>query len=1079
MSLKIISAGAGSGKTYRLTSEMVDYLKADTRAEGIIATTFTKKAAAELQERVRVRLLESGMRTEAEALTNALIGTVHGLGVKLLQRFAYEAGVAPAVAIIADEDHQLLFNQSLATVLSEERVAVMEQLSIQLGLADNTYYDWRREVRSLTEVARANNFSVKVLEKSKKLSFSTFQELLGGGPEHTTEYYESRLSTLISEALAAIDTDVDGTKATQQVIQRLQGVQRDIRLKTRLDWQSWAKLSKLKPGAKSREAVEDLMDFAQKHYRHPDFHRDLETFTNYFFDIGMDALTEYERYKKERGLIDYTDMEVLVCQLLDHPSIQKVLSQELDLLMVDEFQDTSPIQLEIFLKLSKFAKASVWVGDPKQSIYGFRGAAPEIMQAIIEQQGGIAPENIQRYSWRSREDIVYLTNALFTKAFAEMEADQVALIPKCTKIATTDSKNKVNEPIDFQEALHHWHLEVEPEEGKKSTRRPGKPWMENAIAATIKTYLDRKDIHFWSRSDSELATLQPGDIAVLCRSNSKCRDMADALHRVGLKAAIARAGLLQTAEAKYILACLKFLLNRNDSLSIAEILLLGESRSIEFIIQNRMEYLRSLESEKQSERWARAEPIIQSLDVLRKRCTDYSSAETLDTLLDELEIRRTVARWGNVQQRFDNIDRLRYFAQQYEEACDRLYSASSLGGFLLWLLDLERNGQDLQASGENTNAVNVLTYHKSKGLEWPLVICHDLEQSLRADVFGLEIVPESEEVDINDILGNRWLRYWINPYGLSLSGTHLAERLEASAAQAKKTKQAREEENRLLYVGITRARDYLVLPSSSVPTKWLNRTWHDGREDFPTLDPNTHESPWEWNGHFLNMQTETFVYPKQFTETLPETDVIQFWEPRAGKETHPLFALDPVEEWEVSSLPLKIGTRELYGSPVLVPEPSLNYALGKAVKAFLTAYETDYEETVLMNIADGLIERYDLTEVVQVALFVQLAREWKKYLFRMGAPKRILKKVPVYHYHEGRQFHTFIDYLIERDNYWEVIQHSGAPAESGEVSDKVKKLAPWFFLTEKALQAQYSGQKIKSGLHFVLQGLVVPLSFEE
>ena len=76
MNIKIISAGAGSGKTYRLTSEMVDLLSSGVvRANGIIATTFTKKAAAELQERVRVRLLEEGMSKQADDLTNALIGT--------------------------------------------------------------------------------------------------------------------------------------------------------------------------------------------------------------------------------------------------------------------------------------------------------------------------------------------------------------------------------------------------------------------------------------------------------------------------------------------------------------------------------------------------------------------------------------------------------------------------------------------------------------------------------------------------------------------------------------------------------------------------------------------------------------------------------------------------------------------------------------------------------------------------------------------------------------------------------------------------------------------------------------------
>ncbi|WP_353480205.1 UvrD-helicase domain-containing protein, partial [Haliscomenobacter sp.] len=72
MNIKIISAGAGSGKTYRLTQEMVRLMREGVRAGGIIATTFTKKAAAELQERVRVKLLSEGLTEQAEDLTNAL-----------------------------------------------------------------------------------------------------------------------------------------------------------------------------------------------------------------------------------------------------------------------------------------------------------------------------------------------------------------------------------------------------------------------------------------------------------------------------------------------------------------------------------------------------------------------------------------------------------------------------------------------------------------------------------------------------------------------------------------------------------------------------------------------------------------------------------------------------------------------------------------------------------------------------------------------------------------------------------------------------------------------------------------------
>ena len=115
--LKIISAGAGSGKTYSLTQEMAKLLTPDTegrakvRASGIIASTFTNKAAAELKERVRIELLEGGLTKEADELGNAMIGTVHSIGVQLLKRFAFEAGVSPEVDIIADSDQQMILRQ--------------------------------------------------------------------------------------------------------------------------------------------------------------------------------------------------------------------------------------------------------------------------------------------------------------------------------------------------------------------------------------------------------------------------------------------------------------------------------------------------------------------------------------------------------------------------------------------------------------------------------------------------------------------------------------------------------------------------------------------------------------------------------------------------------------------------------------------------------------------------------------------------------------------------------------------------------------------------------------------------------
>ena len=223
MAFTIISAGAGSGKTYRLTQEMVKKLKEGYPASGIIATTFTQKAASELQSRVRIALLKSGMRQEAEELSNALIGTVHSLGIKLLQRFAFEAGVSPLVNIITEGEPQYYFNLAMTSVLTMEKVEKMEALSRRLSiLKDDTMdKDWRNMIKDLTDIARSNNFSEEILRASAEKSIRSQLNLLENPVLNASEFDQLFLNHL-NEALHAISQNGDDTKTTAKNGQKCQ-----------------------------------------------------------------------------------------------------------------------------------------------------------------------------------------------------------------------------------------------------------------------------------------------------------------------------------------------------------------------------------------------------------------------------------------------------------------------------------------------------------------------------------------------------------------------------------------------------------------------------------------------------------------------------------------------------------------------------------------------------------------------------------------------------------------------------------------------------------------------------------------
>jgi ATP-dependent helicase/nuclease subunit A len=1065
MNIKIISAGAGSGKTYRLTSEMSELVARGLRPEGIVAATFTNKAAAELQERVRVRLLEEGFPEEADALANALIGTVHALGVKLLQRFAYEAGVSPQVDIIADEDQQIFFNQSLATVLTQEWVDRLEELCDQLGLHKKGRYDWRREIKTLVEAARANGFGAAQLADSKRRSLEAFEPFLGEALKRSDAEWNQNLERLLSEAIDALANNGDTTKKTETARNTLIALRSELQGRERLFWHQWVKISKLEHGVKSAADLEALLEFAASHDQHAGFHHDIRSFIESVFDLAALALEEYQQYKNSRGLIDYTDMEALVNRLLDKPEVAAVLQSEIELLLVDEFQDTSPIQLEIFLKLSRLAGQSIWVGDPKQSIYGFRGAEPRLMKAIVEKTGGVKKENILEFSWRSREDVVFLNNALFSRAFS-MPPEQIVLRPK---------RLKADEPNDLPPAVWHWHFEWEGEE----KRQPGSPWMENAIAEALRLALER-GVDILPKGEKSYRRARPGDAAILCRTNKECLAMAEALHRAGLKAALSRAGLLQTAEAKLVLACLTFLLNRYDTLAIAEILLLAERMPVEEIIEDRLDFLATDAAARSDYRWAASRPLIRQLNDLRDRAAELSGEEIMSLVIEELDLRRTIASWGAPVQRLANLEVLQKLALQYEEACNRLHSAASLGGFLLWMAGLQAAETDYQAFGDSPDAVRIITYHRSKGLEYPIAICASLEQNLQGDVWGVKIIPEREEVDLDNALAHRWLRYWVNPYADQIKNTRLDQRLDESEARRQAQTDAREEEARLLYVGLTRARDYLVFPTASRPTKWLNRVWHDGQEELPTLDPHISESPWDWEGKPLDIHTEHFVFPRTFAARETPDPELSFIAHRAGRSPHIPELIDLNQE-KLTGLPRIHAAPAFSAGGGLDFDPQAEvYQVAKAFKAFLAADSPAYDPAIRQPMSEGLIARFGQSDFLAPAALLEQSEAFFAAMEKFaGKPLWSARKYPLRYRWNERRFQTVADLVWQGPQGWFLLQHSGWAGEPKLAARKAMELADWAFLSRQALQESLPCDNLRVWIHFALSGQVFELHFGE
>ena len=1057
--IKIISAGAGSGKTYSLTEQLVNFLGGDIRPSGIIATTFTKKAAAELQERVRVKLLERGMAQKANEMAAALIGTVHGVGVQLLRRFAFEAGVSPMLDIMSDDDRQLIFNNALATTMNTEVSERMNDLCKRLGLSKKEEYDWRSNINQLVDIARANNLTQLDLDKSKKLSFETLQQYLGEKGTQTASAMKPHIEQLLMETITALEDSGDETKVTADGINELRSMHNDLRTKGQLFWYQWAKIGKVKVSAKRNATIEPLREMAAKHTQFTDFHGDIEQYISLTFELVAASLIEFEQYKKQRGIIDYTDMELLVLQLLENEAVCDILREEIDLLIVDEFQDTSPIQLEIFLKLSKIAKQSVWVGDPKQSIYGFRGADPKIMNKIVE----VYRENMETLvnSYRSRPDIVNATNAIFIKAFPEMQPPQIVLNP-----------TRKDEP-DMSNALKVWYFQLDSDNGKGTTDAI---WLHNSIATTLKKNLDAGMVVL----DKETKTsrmARPGDAAILCRSNSDCIAVANALHKAGLKAAISRNGLLETQEIRLLLACLRYILSASDSLSVAEIMVLGSKKSTAEMLDSRMKYLRGIGDTYDPSDWGKNEnALIDRLDALRPTIIEYSGSVILDLILDELDLRRDIIALGNATQRLDNVEVLRHFARQYEDNCHRLHSASSLGGMILWIGQLPDKKKDNQASAESHDAVQVMTYHRSKGLEWPIVVCHSLESNVKDSIWGSSMVSEGD-IDLDNVLKNRWLRFWVQPYGDQLGKTQLEQNISQSIEQQQVTADALAEDARILYVGITRARDYLVLPMREKKAmEWLDRTCTPGATTVPAFDVYTGETSWQIGQKMLSFEHSVDIFPKIFASIPASNHGFPYFKDRAGQKSYsPFFIKADTEDIE-SKFRYEIGEELRYGNGLQHHE-----SVDKAqVITYLTALQNADNQLLSQSERNGLAQQLFAAMQLNDVAFdlndaLQSSTDFYDYLYQNLGAESIQTQQPLRDFFESRCFETTLDFKIQVSGSEYIIIQNMNYGGNNRLK-RVKTLRNWAYYVQKSLfETNKQLENVSFYINFAAAGILVEL----
>jgi len=580
---------------------------------------------------------------------------------------------------------------------------------------------------------------------------------------------------------------VKPTKGLESAVEDCQKILRQ----PALTWQNWVKVSKLKPTRMGDPIFAQAMTIGLQVLKCPDFQQELTDFISKVFQAVHKAIDTFSEIKKSRGLIDFVDQENLALAALDNAFIQTRLREEVRYLIIDEFQDTSPLQLALFSKLSELVDDVLMVGDAKQAIYGFRGSDPKLTLDVLNyvQQGGGQTSTLSS-SYRSRPGLVELTNELFTAPFGHlMRPEQVKLTPQSAYNLSSSE-------------LGWWTLAYE---GRKSNERT-----LSALAEGIRAHI-QSGVEIWDKQQKIPRTATWRDLAVLCRGNAEAAELAGYCARIGIPVSLERAGLLETPEVSLALACLRRLIDPSDSLGSAEILTLSTGNGPEKWLKDRLDAVAAKES------WHWNNTVHSSLQQLadsRKDIGLLSTKEALDLALLAGDVAKTVCQWNEgaklTEHRLANLAQLSHFVSDYESHCQAQFLAATPTGFILWLKNQEQRLSDNQAANPG-DAITIATYHKSKGLEWPIVICNSLDTPLKVSLFGPRVISQGIPFNWHNPLQGRGICYWPNPFPDQKGNDVLTAQLQQSAEWSEAEQQARNEAIQLLYVGITRARDQLIL----------------------------------------------------------------------------------------------------------------------------------------------------------------------------------------------------------------------------------------------------------------------------
>ena len=881
----LLSAAAGSGKTAVLVERIIRRLldkEYPIDITELLVVTFTKAAAAEMRDRIGTALMKALSETkdprverQLALLPSAQISTLHAFCQHVIRKYFYTIDLDPAFSIAGEEELNLLRRQVLEDVFlsyyeDDEKASILYPLADMFGsdrgddiLMDTVsrMYTYARSLawpeHWLKEAARAYDVAPDAV----------IDDMVWAGPikdavrrilEEDAHLYDGVLYHLRQrEAFApACDTFVAEQAALRQAAQArswndLSRFVRAIdfpRLKSLRklsddDKAVWERCKKVRDDVK-KDVIKTLQSvyFSATPEEWLDGMRAMKPVMDGLVTLTLDFAKAYGAAKKEKGWIDFSDLEHFCLQILlapdaspEHPvpsAAAEELRSQYEEVFIDEYQDTNGVQ-ELITRLVSGEDNRFMVGDIKQSIYRFRLADPTL---FLEKYQSFSRDEkaVQRCidlgrNFRSVPVVLDAVNAVFSRAMTAEAAgmDYGEREKLYAGRQAPDDERWIGGPVEVD--IVPTPSDEEDDDGSTAFEKECR-----FIAGRIGELLASGRMA--ARKDGTLEPLSYRHIVVLLRSMAGKADvLIQALQEGGIPSyAEQSGGYFAAVEVQVMLALLRCIDNPEQDLAMAAVLrspLVGLDETAlagvrlagdGTLWQNLPAFVASLPDgvdEKED-----LQQFMAAFDSWRTYSRRHGVAELLQRLYDDTAYVDFVGAMPGGDVRQANLKALYDRARQYEEAGFR-----GLFRYLQLMDKMKEDGLDLAPAkvvSEKEDVVRIMSIHKSKGLEFPVVFVADMGKAFnRRDT--------QDQILFHNRLGIGLKQYdpeWRISYPtLIWSGIAAQLRWEGTA-----------EEERILYVAMTRARDQLILTghSSHIDRDWQRWTSH--------LNPAQAKSYFDW-----------------------------------------------------------------------------------------------------------------------------------------------------------------------------------------------------------------------------------------